>query len=77
MSLNFGKKVYPYKKGQKIVVRSGTGTQLAEVVEDCGHKFAFGSANWDYVRAVKYLQRSKRWTKIVRIDREDILGLAE
>lgn len=72
------KRQYPYFQGQRIKVKfGGFGTQLAEVVEDCGRKFAFGSAKWDYLRVRKYRASSNSWTGVVRVSRADVLGLAE
>ncbi len=71
---------YPYKVGQMIWVKytSRPGAkQIAKVVEDCGHKYSFGSAKWDYVRVKKFRRRSNRWTSTVQVAREDIIGLAE
>ncbi len=69
-------RVYPYSKGARIWVQWGTksGKQLAVVIEDCGYKYAFRRAKYDYVRVSKYLAQSKRWTKVVRVPRHLILG---
>ena len=72
-------KQYPYFKGQFVWIAYGNlgdAKQLAEVIEDCGKKYAFGNAKWDYLRVRKWLKNSKRWTGVVRVSRESVLGIA-
>lgn len=67
---------YPYFSGQRIYVRfGGFGKQLAEVIEDCGRKWACARARYDYVRVKKYRANSNKWTNVVRVPRTEILGL--
>ncbi len=68
-------KLYPYQQGHQIIVKCGSrGHQLAVVIEDCGKKYAFSSAKWDYVRVRKWNATRKKWTGTVRVAREYILG---
>lgn len=67
---------YPYFQGQIVKVRCGIGFQFAVVVEDCGQKYAFGSAKWDYVRVRKYHRTRNTWAKtIIQVDRADVAGV--
>lgn len=68
-------KQYPYHTGQLILVACGVGTQVARVIEDCGHKFNRGATKYDYVRCSKYNRLRKKWMPVTRVMRHAIFGI--
>lgn len=70
-------KQYPYANKQIIAWTIADGkTAFGQVVEDCGKKFAFGTAKYDYVRVRRFHPSTGKWTKtIVRVRRDAIHGV--
>ena len=73
--------IQPYKSGDFIIVQSGAGTVIAQVVEDCHYKLVAGKVKHDYVRVRVYYRRTQRWcktvTKAYRVGIKGMAGISE
>ena len=72
-------KRYPYAANSFVAWDIASGkTAFGIVIQDCGSKYAFGTAKYDYVRIRRFYPSTGEWTKtIVRVRRECLHGVVE